>query len=119
MKKFLFLVILITVLISKAYAVPAYPGPIKYTQPDGSVITVQLKGDERVHWAESSDGYTLISNGKNGWEYAVADQSGDIKASGILAREVGKRTVNELMMLKRVSKNTRFVSIIISTGKIP
>ncbi|MBP1662986.1 MAG: family metalloprotease domain protein, partial [Bacteroidetes bacterium] len=105
MKKFLFLVILVTVLFSKAYAVPAYPGPIKYTQPDGSVITVQLKGDERVHWAESSDGYTLLSNGKNGWEYAVADQSGDIKASGILAREVSKRTLQELQFLKGLSKN--------------
>jgi len=110
MKKFLFLVILVTVLFSKAYAVPAYPGPIKYTQPDGSVITVQLKGDERVHWAESSDGYTLLSNGKNGWEYAVADQSGDIKASGILAREVSKRTLQELQFLKGLSKNIRFSS---------
>ena len=110
MKKFLFLVILFTVFISKTNAVPAYPYPIKYTQPDGSVITVQLKGDERVHWAESSDGYTLLSNGKNGWEYAVADQSGDLKASGILAREVGKRTVDELMILKKVSKNIRFSS---------
>ena len=99
MKKFLFLVILFTVFISKTNAVPAYPYPIKYTQPDGSVITVQLKGDERVHWAESSDGYTLLSNGKNGWEYALADQSGDIKASGILAREVSKRTLQELQFL--------------------
>ena len=117
MKKFLFLVILFTVFISKTNAVPAYPYPIKYTQPDGSVITVQLKGDERVHWAESSDGYTLLSNGKNGWEYAVADQSGDIKASGILAREVGKRTVNELKMLKGVSKNIRFSSKQVNTLK--
>ena len=117
MKKFLFLVILFTVFISKTNAVPAYPYPIKYTQPDGSVITVQLKGDERVHWAESSDGYTLLSNGKNGWEYAVADQSGDLKASGILAREVGKRTVNELKMLKGVSKNIRFSSKQVNTLK--
>ena len=111
------MVILFTVFISKTNAVPAYPYPIKYTQPDGSVITVQLKGDERVHWAESSDGYTLLSNGKNGWEYAVADQSGDIKASGILAREVGKRTVNELKMLKGVSKNIRFSSKQVNTLK--
>lgn len=108
MRKILLLVILVTVLISKMNAVPANPHPIKYTQPDGSVITVQLKGDERVHWAESSDGYTLLSNGKNGWEYAVTDDAGDLKVSGVLAREVNKRTAGELKLLQRVEKRNRF-----------
>jgi len=108
MKKHLLLVILFTILISKIYAVPAYPGTIKYTQPDGSEVTLQLKGDERVHWAETSDGYTLLSNGKNGWEYAIADQSGDLKTSGVLANEASKRTSAEIQLLQKVSKNIRF-----------
>ena len=108
---------LFTILITKLYAVPAYPFPIKYTQPDGSEITIQLKGDERVHWAETSDGYTLLSNGKNGWEYAVADSNGDLKTSGILAREVGKRTLTELKLLKGVSKNNRFSTKQVKTLK--
>jgi M6 family metalloprotease-like protein len=107
-RKILLLVILVAGLISKTNAVPAYPYPIKYTQPDGSVITVQLKGDERVHWAESSDGYTLLSNGKNGWEYAVTNDAGDLKVSGILAREMNKRTAGELKLLQRVKKGNRF-----------
>jgi len=105
---FYFLIIFELILTKSVLAVPAYPGPIKYTQPDGSVITVQLKGDERVHWAESSDGYTLLSNGKNGWEYAVTNEAGDLKVSGVLAREVNKRTVGELKLLQRVEKRNRF-----------
>ncbi len=105
------LCLLITLLVLgsfKIFAVPAYPYPIKYKQPDGSEITVQLKGDERVHWGETTDGYTLLSNGKNGWEYAITDENGDLKASGVIAREVGKRTLNELTFLKGVSKKSRF-----------
>ena len=108
MRKLLLLVILITAFFSKTYAVPAYPFPIKYKQPDGSEITIKLKGDERVHWAETTDGYTLLGNGKNGWEYAVKDNSGDLKVSGVLAREASKRTANELKLLRGVSKNIRF-----------
>lgn len=110
MRKLLLMVILITAFFSITYAVPAFPGPIKYKQPDGTEITIQLKGDERVHWAETSDGYTLLSNGKNGWEYAVKDNSGDLKVSGVLAREASKRTTDELKLLRGVSKNFRFSS---------
>ena len=39
-------------------AVPAYPYPVRVTQPDGSVITVQLHGDEFYHWT-TSDGYVV------------------------------------------------------------
>jgi hypothetical protein len=49
---------------NKAAAVPAYPKPIEYRQPDGTVVTMQLKGDEKVRWAETIDGYTLLRNKK-------------------------------------------------------
>lgn len=107
--RILLLMLFFTELFSVSiYAVPAYPFPIKYKQPDGSEITIQLKGDERVHWGETTDGYTLLSNGNNGWEYAITDANGELKTSGVIAREVGKRTVKELTFLKGVSKNIRF-----------
>jgi M6 family metalloprotease-like protein len=106
--KVLFIVTFVVLSLSPLQAVPAYPSPVKYKQPDGSEITIQLKGDERVHWGETSDGYKLLSNGKNGWEYAIADKAGDLKVSGILAREINKRTSKELQLLKGVSKNIHF-----------
>ena len=103
MKKLLFLIMLVFVLITNNYAAPAFPGIIKYTQPDGSEISIRLKGDESVHWAETTDGYTLLSNGKNGWEYAITNSSGDLKTSGTLARDI-----KELKLLKGISRNSRF-----------
>lgn len=46
---------------ASALAVPAKPTPIKFTQPDGSAVTVQLRGDERHHWYQTLDGYVLVN----------------------------------------------------------
>lgn len=39
-----------------ALAVPAYPGLISYTQPDGSVIRIRMHGDEFFHWTTNEKG---------------------------------------------------------------
>lgn len=106
--KTLTVVIVVFLSIQSMDAVPADPFPIKYTQPDGTEITLQLKGDERVHWAETTDGYTLLGNGKNGWEYAIPDKTGDLKASGVLGRDLNKRTAKEITLLRGVTKRIRF-----------
>ncbi|GHT54055.1 hypothetical protein AGMMS49982_18140 [Bacteroidia bacterium] len=46
----------------QAQAGPAYPHPIRYQQPDGSIVALTLQGDEHAHWAASEDGYTLLSD---------------------------------------------------------
>lgn len=40
-------------------AVPAYPGKIRMTQPDGSVITIRLHGDEWFHYATDESGQVV------------------------------------------------------------
>ncbi len=51
---------------------PASPFPFRAQQPDGKTITLVQKGDERLHWTETKDGYSVIQNPKSGfWEYAV------------------------------------------------
>lgn len=109
----LLLTLLLTVelfLAASVSAIPAYPYPIKYKQPNGAEITIQLYGDEKVHWAETSDGYTLLSNGKNGWEYAVKDENGNLKTSGLLAKDVAYRTTEDKALIRKVSKKLRFSS---------
>ena len=39
-----------------AQAVPAYPGVLTMTQPDGSSIRVRLYGDERGHYYTTENG---------------------------------------------------------------
>ena len=43
-----------------AEAVPAKPGLIPFTQPDGSVINVRIHGDEFFNYYTTEDGYYLI-----------------------------------------------------------
>lgn len=42
-----------------AYAVPAWPGLFSYTQPDGSVIRIRLRGDEFCHWVTDASGQVV------------------------------------------------------------
>lgn len=63
-------------------AVPAVPWPVEKIQPDGSVISVYLRGDEKVHWMESLDGYTLMYSADRYVVYAEQDAQGNLTPSG-------------------------------------
>lgn len=43
-----------------SYAVSAYPGEIQYSQPDGSQLTVCIRGNENLHWYETTKGEMLM-----------------------------------------------------------
>ncbi|MDR0412375.1 MAG: M6 family metalloprotease domain-containing protein [Dysgonamonadaceae bacterium] len=95
-------------IVFRVDAIPAYPYPVQYQQPDGSILTIVLKGDERVHWATSADDYTLLLNKTGFYEYAQQTLSGDLKLSGIRASEPDKRSRNESLFLKNTTKNVRY-----------
>lgn len=69
-----------------ATAMPAYPGPVQSVQPDGTVVTILLRGDERLNWAETTDGYTLLRDGQGYWTFAEKDSDGIVKASRLRYR---------------------------------
>ena len=78
--------LLFTVVIPSALAMPAAPFPFQEVQPDGSRITLYVRGDEHFDWLEDADGYTVVNN--NGrFEYARLSGSGHLMPSGLL---VGK-----------------------------
>ncbi|MDP1622766.1 MAG: M6 family metalloprotease domain-containing protein [Bacteroidales bacterium] len=89
-------------------AVVANPEPVCYTQPDGSKLTICLKGDEFIHWAETSDGYTIMTNAMGTYEYATTDQYGRLIFSGIQGKDPGKRTRTETSWLIRTGKGLLF-----------
>lgn len=91
-----------------AAAMPSYPGLLSYTQPDGSVITIMKKGDERFHLSFSSDGYPLCFNpSTKAFEYASV-ANGRLVASGIVASEPSKRTEEARKFLSRIDKAEAF-----------
>lgn len=57
-------------------AVPAYPKPKTYVQPDGTTVTYHLRGDERQHWMETTDGYMLQRSADGYLCYARRGEAG-------------------------------------------
>jgi len=103
--------ILISLLFSyNSFSVPAYPHPVEITQPDGSKITIVLKGDESLHWYESVDGYTLLKNDKGILEYATTKADNDLVPSGITAKDIALRTTSEKLFLAATPPKLTFSS---------
>ena len=73
MKKTLATLISVLLIGAAAYAIPAWPGKLRYIQPDGSVITIQKHGDEFHHWTTDPSGQIVELN-KDGF-YRPVDNS--------------------------------------------
>lgn len=99
------------------FGVQAYPHPIEYQLPDGSKITITLKGDEKVKWAETEDGYSLLLNKDGFYEYTTLNSKGDMIRTGIRANNIAKRTYVETQLLSRTAKNLRYSQSQVSVMK--
>lgn len=66
MRKILVTLALLAGALYTLFAVPAYPGKIKVVQPDGSVITIQIHGDEWFHYITDQRG-KVVAQGPDGF----------------------------------------------------
>ncbi len=108
---FLFLFVLSNHVFSQEYfgGIPALDFPTEYRQPDSSLLTIIMKGDERVNWAITEDGYSLVKNPLNqAWEYAILNPQGDMVSSGIMAHNPTERYADELNLLSYIEKGYRY-----------
>ena len=102
MRKY-FLVFFMGLLGMTAHAIPADPTPIQVTQPDGTMLTVKLHGDEFFHFTTTTDGYTVIKNAAGYYTYATLD--GDrLVASNRIARDPSYRNAGDLTYLTTIPK---------------
>lgn len=118
MRKILFLVALMATMMMNVQAqevraergpqkhnVPAYPGLIERTQPNGYVLRTYLRGDEHKHWAMTEDGWQIVEN-KKGWlMYAQKKKNGTIVASRRKARNAEDRKKCEVKWLNKKGIN--------------
>ncbi|MEI6767253.1 MAG: M6 family metalloprotease domain-containing protein [Bacteroidota bacterium] len=88
--------------------IPARVKPVVYTQPDGSTITLKLKGDRVIHWAENTDGYTLLCGTDKYYVYAIKDINGNLVSSNVTAHNEGQRSAAENVFLSSISKGLEF-----------
>jgi M6 family metalloprotease-like protein len=88
-----------------AYSIGAYPFPRDVQQPDGSMITLTIHGDEWFNWVTTIDGYRILKGGSGLFEYAAQLKSGEIVSSGTRASNPDKRSNQERSFLAGTTKN--------------
>jgi len=102
MRKLTFL--LLTAIVSlNLNAIPAHRGTVQMPQPDGTLLTVGLVGDEFYHFNVTADGYTIILNDKGAYVYAQLDGD-ELVATDVLAHDEGSRSIAEMALLAGTPK---------------
>lgn len=86
-------------LAASAFAVPAKRVKRQVQQPDGSVLTVMLRGDENFHYTSTEDGQPLVQRADGAYCYATIDSNGKLTASAQVAHDVESRGAAELSFL--------------------
>jgi|WetSurMetagenome_2_1015567.scaffolds.fasta_scaffold336013_2 hypothetical protein len=78
--------------IENTEAVPARRELSTITQPNGTTLSVWIKGDEFFHYAKSTDGYILLPDKNGYYMYAVQDSTGALCAGEKIAVNEEKRS---------------------------
>lgn len=99
MKK-LFLMLIAFMAVLAVEAAPALRTPTKVKQADGTWITVQQFGDEHHHWTTTTDG-TMVINTGHGYFVADIDETGQLKATDVLAHEPALHTSEEQALIQK------------------
>lgn len=107
MKRKCFVFILTVFVLLQVFAVPAHKGSVKVSQPDGSVVTLQLHGDEYLHFTTTDDGYSVVKNEQGAYVYAQLDDEGQLAPTAIVAHDAAERKVAEVAYLQGVKKGLK------------
>lgn len=103
-KKFFSSLLLATLIGANAFACPAHRGMVQMPQPDGTLVTLQLKGDEFYSFNTTSDGYTIMLNKAGAYVYAQLDGENLVETQ-LLAHDPGQRSASELALLATTPKH--------------
>ena len=98
-------------------AVPARPGVLRHTQPDGTVVEYVIRGDENGHSMMTTDGCALILDDAT-WtlRYAYYDSDGRKRDSGVAVgasgSEAARAASRSIPPLRRSSVRRRPASVL-------
>lgn len=80
--------ILLTIIpIKESKAIPAKPGVHAVKNSDGSTVSFELHGDERMHYKRTKDGFVITADEKGNYVYLTKGKDGNILKSSIIARD--------------------------------
>ena len=75
--------LLFSFITSLLFAAPAFQGKRIFTQPDGTVVTYQLQGDEHLNWVTNQKGDILLFSKENKRLEFAEIKDGRLKTSGV------------------------------------
>lgn len=87
-----------------AFGKPARKTPMRVVQPDGSVLTIVKRGDERCHNTFTLDGFLLTKDSAGFYRYAFAERPGELQ-SGPLAKDEALRDESDNAFLASIDRN--------------
>ena len=112
MKKILFLATLMVAMwmgmnAQQPARVPAYRGIIERVQPNGDKLRTYLRGDERMHWMMTEDGWEIRETSKGWYKYAKLNKKGEAVTSCRKAHNEADRKKCEMKWLEKhgIKKN--------------
>ncbi len=94
--------------VINAFSSPAPHFPLVFEQPDGTKITITLHGDEYLHHAQTTDGYTALFDAEGYYVYAIKDSKGNLVPSAIQVHEPGERNIEESSFVSGLEKGLFF-----------
>ncbi|MDR2362170.1 MAG: M6 family metalloprotease domain-containing protein [Prevotellaceae bacterium] len=117
MKKITIVLFLFLLAVTTVSAVTADPTPIIKFQPDGTEVTVRLRGDEKVHWMETLDGYTLMYDTQRYIVYATVDAEGNMipSAAPYMGESKAQRSPAAQQLVASLPKGIRYSASQVAT----
>jgi len=86
------------------------PYVLAIQQPDGATLRIIGRVDQGIAYTETEDGYTLLKNDRDFYEYAKKGAGGKLKFSGIKAKDAADRSKKEKKMLRGITQHLRYQS---------
>jgi len=108
--KYIYTIILASIIPSIVSAVPAFTGTIKFKQPDKSTFSAKIKGDEWFNWIEDKNGNVITFNtATKSYEYGVVKKINgalELVPSGIKASDTVLKANAPASVIEKVDKAT-------------
>lgn len=86
------------------FAAPAKRGYMLLKQPDGTFLSLQLRGDEYLHYYETPDGKIVMQDIDGFFKYATL-QNGSLQTSNMVAHNPEERSLTESAFIQMLNQN--------------
>ena len=94
MKRIFWSILMMISVVTAVHASRAFSEPVTVQQPDGTMLTITLYGDEYMSWVTMTDGVLVMETGQ-GYCVAAINDKGELSATELLAHNPGLRGISE------------------------